>query len=135
MSLKQNKKTEYVPKVKILTTNFADMKAGQKMAIGTPSLIANIIKKIPKGTELSLSELRFLIAKKLKAQVACPVTTSMYLRIAVETEYNSKKLRYSFPFWRVISPSSKVYQKFNPSLQKLIREKRSNEGLDCLVKT
>jgi hypothetical protein len=41
---KAKSKRIYEPKVKVLATNFADMKQGQKMAIGTPELIAGIVK-------------------------------------------------------------------------------------------
>ena len=40
---------EYQPKLKVLEVNFADMKIGQKMAIGTPEMILELTKMIPKG--------------------------------------------------------------------------------------
>ncbi len=57
---------EYEPKVKVLKTNFADMRAGQIMAIATPRLIAQVVKTIPKGAEWSLTQLRTKLAKNLR---------------------------------------------------------------------
>ena len=68
------------------------MKEGQKMAAGTPSLILELTRGIPRGKTWTLLELRQALAKKLKAHVACPVTTSMFLRIGIENEI-SKDLK------------------------------------------
>jgi hypothetical protein len=125
----QKSDKQYVPKVKVLRTKFADMAVGEKMAIGTPSMIARLIKTIPKGQELSLSELRSKIAGALKADVACPVTTSIYLKIAIEAEVKEGKTRFSFPFWRAVSVKSKIFKKLSLPVQKIIYWKRSNEGL------
>ena len=119
----------FKPKVKILKTEFADMVAGEKMAIGTPEMIASLVKRTPKGKEISLSDLRSKIAKKLNADVACPVTTSMYLKIAIEAEVKEGKTRFSFPFWRAVSVKSKIFKKLSLPVQKIIYWKRSNEGL------
>jgi hypothetical protein len=127
MAVKNSKTFE--PKVKILKAKFADMVAGERMAIGTPDMIASLIKSIPKGKELSLSELRSKIAKKLDADVACPVTTSMYLKIAIEAEVQKQKTRFGFPFWRVVSENSKIFAKLSLPAQKIIRAKRASEDL------
>jgi hypothetical protein len=122
-------KKTYEPKVKVLRSNFADMRCGQKMAIGTPQLIASLIKKVPIRTEWSLADLRRQLAKELKADVACPVTTSMYLRIAIEEEVASGKHRFRFPFWRVVSPQSSFFKKLTRRACEIIEIRRSKEGL------
>lgn len=127
MPAKKSKVLE--PKVKTLKTKFADMVAGERMAIGTPEMIASLVKNVPKGTELSLSDLRSKIAKKLNADVACPVTTSMYLKIAIEAEVKKKKARFSFPFWRVVAENSKIFVKLSLPAQDIIRSRRASEGL------
>ncbi len=67
------------PKVKVLETNFADMKAGQRMVVPTPDLIRNVIEGVPQGQQLSLPALRNLLASRAGTEVACPVTTSLFL--------------------------------------------------------
>ena len=120
----------YEAKVKVLTTPFADMRVGQRMAIGTPELIRHIVKEIPRGSEWSLTELRQRLARELKAEVACPVTTAMYLRVAVESELASGRVRFGFPFWRALSPQSPLFQKLGANAKKVILARRRKEGLD-----
>jgi hypothetical protein len=120
---------QYCPQVKVLQTDFADMRSGQRMAIGTPDLIAEIIKTSSPGEDWSLTGLRKRLAKTLKADVACPVTTSIFLRMAVEAEVGSGRVRYRFPFWRVISPAMPIFKRLTPAVQKTIVSKRAKEGL------
>ena len=129
MSQRKAQKT-YQPQIKVLTTRFADMRVGQKMAIGTPELIAQIIQSIPKGSEWSLKQLRARLAQHLKADVACPVTTSIYLRIAIETEVASGRSRFRFPFWRAVAPKTPLFKKLTPAARETIQVHRSREGLD-----
>jgi hypothetical protein len=124
----KSKKT-YEAKVKVLQKNFADMRSGQKMAIGTPQLIASIVKTVPSGTDWSLFDLRRELAKRLKADTACPVTTSMYLRIAIENEVASGRTRFGFPFWRVVSPTSVFFKRLTPKAKATVKLRRSREGL------
>ena len=124
-----HKKKIYEAKVKVLETDFADMKIGQKMAIGTPDMIRDIVSKVPRGRSFSLKQLREQIAKKLKAEVACPVTTSIYLRLAIEDEMKNRPIGKDFPFWRVVSPNMPLFKKLTKSLQDLILQKRKSEDL------
>ena len=123
---------KYEAKVKVLESNFADMLMGQKMAIGTPDLIAKICTKIPKGKSWSLAKIRHEIARKLKADTACPVTTSMYLRIAIVAAYKKsiKSKKLSFPFWRVVEPKSPIFKKLDEPIQQIIIKRRELESID-----
>jgi hypothetical protein len=108
------------------------MLMGQKMAIGTPDIIAKICTKIPKGKSWSLAKIRHEIAKKLKADTACPVTTSMYLRIAIVAAYKNsiKSKKLSFPFWRVVAPTSPIFKKLDEPIQQIIIKRRELESID-----
>lgn len=126
---KQQSKT-YQPKVKVLETTFADMKIGQRMAIGTPDILRQLVATIPKGRVISLKELRQLLAQHLDAEVACPVTTSMYLRIAVEAAFASSKRRtldQDFPFWRAIEAKSPLFKKLDATVQDYILKMQTVE--------
>jgi hypothetical protein len=119
---KEKKSKTYEAKVKILATPFADMKAGQRMAIGTPELIRKLVAKIP--------NLRQQLAKDLGAEVACPVTTSMYLRIAVEEAFHSvptESLVKDFPFWRAIDPASPLFKKLDATVQDFILKMQNQD--------
>ena len=127
------------PKVKVLETNFADMKVGQTMVVPTPELIQSVIKAIPKGKELSLSALRQALAELTSAEVACPVTTSIFLRKLIVSEWSqhqtlpNEKDRSSpkaiLPFWRVVNPTMPLYKKLEPAIQSFILLQRKIDGL------
>lgn len=127
------------PKVKVLETNFADMKAGQTMVVPTPELIQSVIEATSKGKEFSLSDLRQALAEQTSAEVACPVTTSIFLRKLIVSEWSQHQTLPSeqdgssskamFPFWRVINPTMPLYKKLDPAIQSFILAQRKNEGI------
>ena len=116
---------EYQPKLKVLEVNFADMKIGQKMAIGTPEMILELTKMIPKGERWTMKDLRIALAKKLKADVACPVTTSMFFRIAIEDVVANGLTKRTPPFWRVVEINSPFFKKLSPKSQSAVFSRQS----------
>ena len=107
---------EFLPKIKKLDFNFADMKKGELMLISTPKDIIKFIKKTPSTKKYNFKDIRLKLAKKRKADNTCPVTFGIFLRLAIdysliETKY--LKLEYpNFPFWRVeYDKKGNVYKK------------------------
>lgn len=123
--MKKKVVSEYQPKLKVLEVNFADMKIGQKMAIGTPEMILELTKMIPKGERWTMKDLRIALAKKLKADVACPVTTSMFFRIAIEDVVANGITKRTPPFWRVVEINSPFFKKLSPKSQKAVSSRLS----------
>ena len=70
--------------VKILDKGFSDISAGEKMLISSPEKISEFIYAIPKGSFLSIKELGKGLAVKAGANKTCPVTTGIFLRMAIE---------------------------------------------------
>jgi hypothetical protein len=124
--MKKKTKKEYEPKLKILEVNFADMKVGQKMAIGTPDIILELTRKIPEGEKWTMKDLRIALAKKLKADVACPVTTSMFFRIAIEEVVANGVSKDTPPFWRAVEVNTPLFKKLSPPAQTLVRKKHTD---------
>ncbi len=94
---------EFLPKIKKLDFDFADMKKGELMLISTPKDIIKFIKKTPS-------------TKKYNSDNTCPVTFGIFLRLAIEyslIETKYLKLEYpNFPFWKVeYDKKSNVYKK------------------------
>ncbi len=127
------------PKVKVLETNFADMKAGQTMVVPTPELIRSVIEGTSEGEQLSLSALRKALAARTTADVACPVTTSIFLRKLIMSEWSKHQvlltgepdisLNAMLPFWRVVNPAMPLYKKLDPAIQVFVLSKREHEGI------
>ncbi len=70
--------------VKILDKGFSDISAGENMLISSPEKSSEFIYAIPKGSFLSIKELRQGLAVKADADKTCPVTTGIFLRMAIE---------------------------------------------------
>lgn len=54
------------------------------MLISSPKSIADYIKKIPLGTERSVKLMRLDLADRVNATNTYPLTTGIFLRIAIE---------------------------------------------------
>jgi hypothetical protein len=128
------------PKVKVLETNFADMKAGQTMVVPTPELIGSIIESTSEGEQLSLTALRQVLAVSTSAEVTCPVTTSIFLRKLIVMEWSKHhhslptgepdvSPKAILPFWRVVNPTQPLYKKLDPAIQSFILARRQHEGI------
>jgi hypothetical protein len=117
------------PVIEKADKDFAGVRTGQKMLIPTPMLVDEFIRMIPKGNELSPTELRNELALQYGAEVTCPLTTGIFLRIAAEAAYEKYEagapLKDITPFWRVISEKSPTAKKlsFGTEFLKLQRQK------------
>jgi len=105
------------PVVKLAEHPYADVKAGTKILISTPREIADTLRLIPPGSEISFADLRATLARKHFAQTACPITTGIYLHIVAEVALDEiadgTPIADVAPFWRVIRPQSKLAQKLS----------------------
>ena len=110
--------------VKILDKGFSDISAAEKMLISSPEEISEFIYAIPKGSFLSIKELRQGLAVKAGADKTCPVTTGIFLRMAIEQHKDD----VNFPYWRVVDEKHPVVKKLNLDGSQ-IKKKRVNEGL------
>jgi hypothetical protein len=110
--------------VKILDKGFSDISAGEKMLISSPEKISEFIFTIPKGSHLSIKELRRGLALKAGADNTCPVTTGIFLRMAIEQHKDDE----NFPYWRVVDEKHPVVKKLNLDGNQ-IKMKRVDEGI------
>ena len=110
--------------VKILDKGFSDISAGEKMLISSPEKISEFIFMIPKGSYLSIKELRRRLALKAGADNTCPVTTGIFLRMAIEQHKDDE----NFPYWRVVDEKHPVVKKLNLDGNR-IKMRRVDEGI------
>jgi len=119
--------------VKVLDKDFADMKAGSIMYISNPRTIDSYIRSIPKGKSVDLKTMRKDLAIEHDAEVTCPITTGIFLRIVAEAAneqfQQGKSLNKITPIWRVINPNMTIATKLTFGT-KLIAEQRKKEKLD-----
>ena len=110
--------------VKVLDKGFSDIAAGEKILISSSEKISEFIFEIPKGSFCTIKELRRKLAKKTGADNTCPVTTGIFLRIAIEQNMGD----VNFPYWRVIDEKHPVVKKLNLDGNQ-IKNRRIDEGI------
>lgn len=84
------------------------------MVISTPREIESLVRQIPYGSVLTIDELRRQIAEKHSADIACPLTTGIFLRIVSEA---ADALRANggsdvAPYWRVVRRGGELHDKY-----------------------
>ena len=105
------------PVVKKLDKKFADMHNGEKMLIATPAIVDGFIRQIPEGHQSNLSQMRKDLAAEYHADVTCPVTSGIFLRIVAEAaweEYQAgRPIKNITPFWRIMDEHSSSAKKLS----------------------
>lgn len=118
--------------VKTIDKKFADLPEGTKMFIATPKLVDEYVNQISFGKEVDLKTMRLDLAIEHQAENSCPVTTSIFLRIAsevaIEKLNNGAAINSVTPFWRVVHPKMPIAKKLSCGLD-FIKTQRSKEGL------
>ncbi|MGB0891695.1 MAG: hypothetical protein ACPGUU_05030 [Flavobacteriaceae bacterium] len=119
--------------VKTIDKKFADLPEGTKMFIATPKLVDEYVNHIPNGVEVDIKRMRLDLASEHGAENSCPVTTSIFLRIAsevaIEEHQNGKSIEEITPFWRVINPKMPIAKKLSCGVD-FIKQQRKKENLN-----
>lgn len=105
------------PYIEPLEKDFAGLKAGQMMLIPTPRVVDAYIRQIPFGKKVSPETLRKDLAAEYHAEVTCPLTTGIFLRIVSEAAHEAyeqgQPLESITPFWRVVDAKSTTAKKLS----------------------
>jgi hypothetical protein len=85
-----------------------------KMLIPKPLDVDALIRRIPKGKLVTSVQLREELARKCKANLACPMTTGIFVRIAAEAAEEARRegKKTITPYWRVITGEGRLNPKF-----------------------
>ena len=101
----------------LMDQDFAGIKAGQLMLVGTTQMVDRYIRKIPAGETRNLVRVRNELARRNKCDAMCPVSTSIFVRIASEAALEALEtgtpVSEITPFWRVVGPDDKIAAKLN----------------------
>ncbi|HJZ82462.1 MAG TPA: hypothetical protein VKD91_19015, partial [Pyrinomonadaceae bacterium] len=101
------------PKLVDIPPKMSHFGAG-RMLVPTPMLVDALIRKVPRGKLVTVTELRRKLAADFAADVACPLTTGIFVRIAAEAaeEDRAHGARRITPYWRVIKDDGSLNPKF-----------------------
>jgi hypothetical protein len=90
---------------------------GDKLFIATPVMVRDYMQKIRKGSSRTIAQMRDEIAKAHKAHGTCPLTSSIFARIAAEAALeemeDGKPVGKITPFWRLIDEKSPIAKKLS----------------------
>lgn len=122
------------PKIVEVPANSPKAWGNGTMVIVTPKIIDNTVSIIPKGRLLTVTELREKLARDFGADVTCPLTTGIFLRICVEAaeEDRSTGRKDITPYWRVIREDGQLIDKFPGGTEQQARLLK-REGFEILV--
>ena len=103
------------------------------MLVPSPLLIDKTIRKIPKGKLATVNILRDRLANVFQADMACPLTTGIFLNIAANTaeEDKLKGKKHITPYWRVLKSNGTLNEKF-PGGTKLQSSYLQAEGFEII---
>lgn len=120
------------PQIETTDKDFAGIRAGQLMLIPTPKLVNNYIRQIPKGKTVDTATIRKDLAIEHNAEVTCPLTTGIFLRIVAEAAYEEfqqgKSIDQITPFWRVIDEKSPTAKKLTFGTD-FLKQQRAKESV------
>jgi hypothetical protein len=96
------------------------------MVIAAPREVDALMKRIPRGKVTTINELRAALAKKHKADFACPITTGIFSWIAAHAaaEDLAAGRKRITPYWRTLKTGGELNPKYPgglPLIKKLLR--------------
>ena len=121
------------PVVEKADKDFGGVKKGQMMLIPTPKIVDDYIRHIPEGSQADIPMIRKDLAAQYGAEVTCPLTTGIFVRIAAEAAYEAFEkgapLKKITPFWRVVNDKSPTAKKLSFGTA-FLKEQRKKEKLE-----
>jgi 6-O-methylguanine DNA methyltransferase, DNA binding domain len=84
------------------------------MVIPRPLEVDALIRKVRQGRLVTVPQLREELAKRSRVDVACPLTTGIFIRIAAEAAEEQRRAgtKAVTPYWRVLSSEGGLNPKF-----------------------
>ena len=108
------------------------MAKGDTLFIATPIMVRDYMKKIRKGSSRTIEQMRTEFAKAHKADGTCPMTSSIFARIAAEAAIeemeDGKPVEKITPFWRLIDAKSPIAKKLSCG-SAFVAKMRAKEGI------
>lgn len=116
-SAKEKLNAKKEPKRVVMEKDFAGIKAGETMFVATPLMVDAYIRDIPHGETQTVKELRDEMARRNECDGTCPMSTSIFVRMAADAAIEDMKAGVAVtdltPFWRVVGPDDKIAKKLS----------------------
>lgn len=85
-----------------------------KMLIPRPLDVDALVREVPRGKLVTVNQIRTRLAAEHAADVTCPLTTGIFLRISAETAEEDRRAGKSriTPYWRVLREGGRLNEKY-----------------------
>lgn len=116
-----------LPKVGKVTGKMSKRWGAGTMVIPAPREVDALMKQVPKGRVVTINELRAALAKKHKADFACPITTGIFSWIAAHAaaEAEADGAKRITPYWRTLKTGGEVNSKYPGGVDALAKRLRA----------
>jgi 6-O-methylguanine DNA methyltransferase, DNA binding domain len=124
-----------LPKTGRITGKMSTRWGRGTMVIPAPSEVDAIMRRIPRGKLITISEIRERLAKQHRVTMACPITTGIFAWIAAhaaEEAADEGKTRVT-PYWRTLKTGGELNPKYPGGLAAL-RQRLEAEGHKIIAK-
>jgi len=118
-----------LPKVVEIPPNMRKRWGSGTMLVPDPREVDALIRKVPAGSLVKVSELGATLAAKYAVDVTCPLTTGIFVRLAAEAAEEDARAgkRKITPYWRVVKEDGSLNPKFPGGVERQI-ERLREEG-------
>jgi alkylated DNA nucleotide flippase Atl1 len=112
---------------------FPGSRTANSMIVSTPREVDAIMQRIPRGNLVTLDEIRAFLARRHGTDIACPVSTAIFINIAARAaeEMLAMGIDAVTPYWRVLKSGGKLNDKY-PGGAVAQKEKLEAEGFSVV---
>jgi hypothetical protein len=124
-----------LPKVVKITGGMNRRWGSGTVAIAAPREIDAIMKRVPRGTLITINEIRALVAQKHGATIGCPITTGIFAWIAAHAaeEAEAEGAKRITPYWRTLKTGGELNAKYPGGID-AVRHRLEAEGHHVVAK-
>jgi alkylated DNA nucleotide flippase Atl1 len=103
-----------LPKVVVIPEKMRKKWGSGTLVVPAPLEVDEIMKRVPRGKLITLSEIRAVLARKHGATIGCPMTTGIFAWIAAHAAEESvaKGKRTITPYWRTLKSGGTINGKY-----------------------
>ncbi|MBA7670275.1 hypothetical protein ES703_78420 [subsurface metagenome] len=103
-----------LPRVSEITGKMSTRWGTGTMVIPAPREVDKIMKKVPEGKLITISEIRAILAEKHGATIGCPLTTGIFAWVAAHAaeEAAAEGKKDITPYWRTLKSGGQLNEKY-----------------------
>jgi hypothetical protein len=110
-----------LPVVQEITGKLSKKWGEGTVVIPAPMEVDAIMRSVPKGSLITINEIRTVLAKKHGATIACPITTGIFAWIAAQAaeEASAAGKANTTPYWRTLKSGGQLNPKYPGGVARL----------------